>query len=104
MSSENFLDLLVEAYRRLEVEDTDLKFSFTRGPADYAKPSAWLEVEATYRAGQVTVWSSGECDTQVSDSQSERTNVLLLRHPEDLREVVQEVIDACTATPIPRSS
>jgi hypothetical protein len=70
--------------------------TFTMGPIDRPKRSAWLELRDERITAQVTVWVSGECELE-ADSISNGSVLMrksyVLEDRTDLEEAVQEVLE-----------
>jgi hypothetical protein len=66
----NFLDALrswADAYARAGGRrDVDVRFE--EGQDDRPKQSAWIIADAAHATGQLTIWESGECDTEAASA------------------------------------
>ena len=93
MQSSLFLDVLEAQARVLPASHPAIEFEFTRGPVDREKTGAWLEMTTPRRLGQVTVWSSGECEIEAdaSDGSVLLRRSVVLESPDDLKPALDEL-------------
>ena len=93
MQSRSFLDALEAQATAIRASHSGITVAFTRGPDDREKISAWLEVTGDQALGQVTVWSSGECEIEADDSDGSilLRRTLFLQSPDDLESAVREL-------------
>jgi hypothetical protein len=77
----------------------NVRVDFTSGPEDRPKRAAWIVVHGKSAAGQVTLWESGECETEAAGTAATGEAVpLLLRsrvlaNPDLVKAVADDLID-----------
>jgi hypothetical protein len=77
----------------------DVRVDFTSGPQDRPTGAAWIFVHAKSAAGQLTLWESGECETEAAGTAATGEAVpLLLRSrvlasPDMVSVVADDLID-----------
>jgi len=87
-----FLDALEREAAQVQGRKPSWDVSFERSPTDRPKTSAWVRIEAGTSRGQITVWSSGECDSEVVSDSGELDSTTLLESPDDVVQVVTDWI------------
>lgn len=65
--------------------DRDIRVTFTAGPDDRPKASAWVDLVSESHLVRVTVWQTGECDVssiRVADGEETADHVVLASEDE----------------------
>lgn len=91
-----FLDELRHWHRTYEAEGgrRQVRVRFEEGPSDRPKRAAWIVAEGAHAEGQMTLWESGECDTEAVGQQGPillRSRVL--KDPDLVASVADDLVD-----------
>jgi len=72
---------------------------FVLGPQDHDKRAARAMIEGPLRAGQVSVWESGECEISVYDVESAEAVLLessVVEYAEQLGSILRRAVVECS--------
>ncbi len=77
---------------------TDVSLEFVMGPEDRPKRAAWIIAEGRAVAGQLTVWDTGELESEavrVESGEQVLLESLVIESPEELGSQIRRLVSAC---------